>query len=76
MAGHYQHQQRDYVCMDVEAEPLDDSYGDLDGALVYYVEGRCGSLLCGPYINGYEMTCAVCSLPPTRINTEPLKKLT
>jgi len=73
MTGHYTHHRRDYVCMDGEAEPLDDSYGEQYGALFYFVEGTCGSLPCGPYINGYELTCAVCSLPPARINTEPLK---
>jgi len=73
MTEHYAHHRRDYVCMDGEAESLDDSYGNQEGALFYFVEGTCGSLPCGPYIEGYELTCAVCSLPLARINTEPLK---
>jgi len=76
MTEKYNHYRRDYVCMDGDAEALDDSYGDQNGALFSFVEGSCGSLPCGPYINGYELTCAVCSLPPARINTETLKWFT
>jgi len=72
MTEYYQYHRRDYVCMDGDAEPLDDSYGNQNGALFHFVEGSCGSLPCGPYRNNYELTCAVCSLPPARINIEPL----
>ena len=70
MSSYHQHSSRtNYVCIDGEAEALDDSHGNQDGALFYFVEGQCGSLPCGPYIDGYELTCAVCSLPPTRTNS-------
>ena len=32
-----------------------------DGRLLYFVEARCGSLKCPPYVNGRELTCVVCS---------------
>ena len=65
MSGHYGHPGRTtHVCVDGEAEPLHDSFGDQNGALFYFVETKCGSLPCGPYMENYELTCAVCSLPP------------
>ncbi|XP_052799294.1 uncharacterized protein LOC128230906 [Mya arenaria] len=55
---------KNYVCMDGVPDNLDKSRGDQGGALFYFVEASCGSLPCDPYIQGYVLTCAVCSLPP------------
>jgi len=72
MANHHQYQRTNYVCMDGEAEALDDSYGDQNGALFYFTQAGCAhSLPCGPYIDGYELTCAVCSLPPVARTSGP-----
>jgi len=46
-----------------ETEPRENGDADLDGAIFSFVEAKCGALPCGPYIDGYELTCAVCSLP-------------
>ena len=65
MAGRYTHKRSEFVCMDraIKAEP--GTYGNQDGALFYMVEARCvvgAGLPCGPYVNGYELTCAVCTI--------------
>ena len=52
-----------YVCLDQAPEVLPSMAGNTDGALFYVVEGDCGSisLPCPPYIDGYEITCVVCT---------------
>ncbi|KAH3825713.1 hypothetical protein DPMN_127594 [Dreissena polymorpha] len=42
---------KNYVCMDINAEALDASHGNLDQALFYLVEGRCSALKCPPYVH-------------------------
>ena len=70
MSDQYLHRRTDYVCMDSEAVGHNETQGNLNGAVFYFVEAKCGALPCGPYIDGYELTCAVCSLPPvTTYNT-------
>ncbi|XP_052798356.1 uncharacterized protein LOC128230272 [Mya arenaria] len=63
MAEKHDHNAKNYVCMDDKPEDIDGSRGDQNGALFYFVEASCGSLPCDPYKNGFELTCAVCSLP-------------
>jgi len=72
MSEYYGHLGRTtYVCVDGNPERLDNSYGNQNGALFYFVEASCGSLPCGPYTNGFEFTCAVCSLPSVISNKAP-----
>jgi hypothetical protein len=52
----------EYICVDGEPETELRDDRDDNGALLNTVEGMCGSLPCGPYVNGRELTCAVCSL--------------
>ena len=52
---------RDFICLDGEPEYVPRSQANQDGALLYHVEGRCGSLPCLPYVEGGELTCAVCT---------------
>ncbi|KAJ8047309.1 Short-chain collagen C4 [Holothuria leucospilota] len=66
VSEHYNHAGRtEYVCMDRNPEAVPRSSHNADGSLFYSVEGRCGShgsgLPCGPYVDGYELTCAVCT---------------
>ena len=49
-----------YVCVDHNAEPTGNSSNN-NGNLFYPVEAVCGSLPCPPYVNGRELTCAVCT---------------
>ncbi|XP_020912362.1 short-chain collagen C4 [Exaiptasia diaphana] len=53
--------QKDFICVDKNPEVVKGSVHDHNGALLYTVEGRCGSLPCLPYVEGRELTCAVCT---------------
>ena len=62
MAEYYSHgRQSDYICVDENAEYVHGTRANRDGALLYPVEARCGSLPCRPYVSGRELTCAVCT---------------
>jgi hypothetical protein len=62
MSGHYGHGgATDYVCVDKNPETIPGSNADTNGKLFYFVEAACGSLPCGPYIEGREIACAVCT---------------
>ncbi|KAJ8047308.1 Short-chain collagen C4 [Holothuria leucospilota] len=66
VSAYYDHGGRtEYVCMDRNAEAVPRSSYNANGALFYPVESRCASsgsgLPCGPYVDGYELTCAVCT---------------
>ena len=56
-----QKNQRDFICVDKDAEYVAGTKADKNGALLYFVQGQCGSLPCLPYIAGREFTCAVCT---------------
>jgi len=53
---------KDYVCVDKDAEPIDNNTSDKNGALFYAVRTTCGSLKCPPYKNHTEMLCVVCTI--------------
>ncbi|XP_072024156.1 uncharacterized protein [Amphiura filiformis] len=64
MSERYSHSSTEFVCVDRNPEVRSDSSAsNQDGVLFYPVEGRCdgGNLPCAPYINGAELTCAVCT---------------
>jgi len=63
-AGRYNHlAATQYVCLDGKPEYLaGGGTSDDNGVLFYLVEARCGSLRCPPYEEGWELTCAVCSI--------------
>jgi len=62
MTEYYGHRkQRDFICVDEDAEYVPGSVANQNGALLYVVEGACGSLPCLPYVAGRELTCAVCT---------------
>ncbi|XP_078581749.1 uncharacterized protein LOC144865081 [Branchiostoma floridae x Branchiostoma japonicum] len=52
---------KNFICVDGAPNLRAGSSADQDGALLYLVEAQCGSLPCGPYISGYELTCVVCT---------------
>nr|XP_006813907.1 PREDICTED: uncharacterized protein LOC102809962 [Saccoglossus kowalevskii] len=52
----------EFICVDRYPEARPGSVDNHNGALLYPVEARCGSLPRGPYIEGYEITCAVCTI--------------
>lgn len=51
----------EYICADENLESVPGGDANLNQAVVYPVESRCGSLKCPPYVNGRELTCVVCS---------------
>ena len=50
-----------YYCVDADQEAIKGRGQNDNGYLLYFVEGRCGSLPCPPYVNGRELTCVVCT---------------
>ena len=62
MSAHHGHTGRtQFICVDGNAEATFGSHDDKNGALLYFVESHCGSLPCPPYVQGYELTCVVCT---------------
>eukprot|EP00794_Sanderia_malayensis_P006019 gene6019-6718_t len=62
MSEHYGHKGRTTaVCVDADAEAFPRSQPDKNGNLWYAIQAACGSLPCGPYVHGREITCAVCT---------------
>jgi hypothetical protein len=60
MSAHYGHKRTSFLCVDHDAEATTGSHPNHNGNLLYPVEGVCGSLPCPPYVDGRELTCAVC----------------
>ncbi|VDI48020.1 Hypothetical predicted protein [Mytilus galloprovincialis] len=46
MSEHKTHNNKDYICMDGEAKPLDNRASNESGALFYPIRAKCGSLRC------------------------------
>jgi len=62
MTAYHGHQHStDFICVDGDPEFVPGSHADKNGALLYPVEGVCGSLPCLPYVSGRELTCSVCT---------------
>ena len=62
MTGYHNHKKGyDFICVDEDAEYVSGTQANKNGALLYIVEGVCGSLPCNPYVAGRELTCAVCT---------------
>ncbi|XP_070543392.1 short-chain collagen C4-like [Ptychodera flava] len=63
VSGHYAHNaQYIFECVDEAPEARPGTEPNQEGALMYVVEGACGSLPCAPYVNGRELTCVVCTI--------------
>ena len=62
MTAYYGHKHsREFICVDGNPDYVHGSNHNHNGALLYPVEGVCGSLPCLPYVAGRELTCAVCT---------------
>ena len=62
MTSYYGHKNnKDYICVDKDAEAVSASKKNQNGALLYPVSGYCGSLPCKPYVQDWELTCVVCT---------------
>ncbi|XP_071494947.1 uncharacterized protein [Diadema antillarum] len=65
MSALYTLKKTEYICMDRNATAVPGTIGNQGGGGLYMVESRClvgGGMPCGPYVNGYELTCAVCTI--------------
>ena len=51
----------EYVCTDEAPEGRTGRSGDDNQGVIYEVKAGCGSLPCPPYVEGYQMTCAICT---------------
>lgn len=62
MAGAHNHgSATEYICVDEAPESAESGYRDENGKVFHVVEASCGSLPCPEYVQGREMTCAVCT---------------
>ena len=54
---------KDYVCMDKDAEPIDNDTPNSNGATCIFnaVRTTCGCLRCPPYKTHTEMLCVACT---------------
>jgi len=52
---------REYLCVDAAPQVIQGGAPDLNGALFFPVQARCGSLPCPAYVEWWELTCSVCS---------------
>lgn len=66
MAHHVHHYRSEYICVDKSAEGIPRTSHNDDQVIPRPVEAQCssngGGLPCPPYVSGYELTCAVCTL--------------
>ena len=61
MAQHRTQTRTTYVCMDNAPEVIEGGAANKNGVLFYIVEAVCCSLLCPNYVDGWEVTCVVCT---------------
>ncbi|CAC5416595.1 unnamed protein product [Mytilus coruscus] len=61
MSDYKDYSSKEYVCVDKDAEAVDNKTGDENGALFYGVKTKCGSLRCPPYTNAVDVHCVVCT---------------
>ncbi|XP_060584830.1 uncharacterized protein LOC132740830 [Ruditapes philippinarum] len=72
MAGNFgQPGTSEYICMDREPEKGNSGSGEKPGTKFLSAQGECGTLECPPYVEGREITCAVCSYT-SRAIVDPL----
>ena len=61
MSDYHGHKRTMFECVDSNPDTIPGSSANTDGALFYLVEAVCNGIPCGPYANGKELTCAVCT---------------
>ena len=60
-SSHESHYRASYDCLDVNAEAVGSSSGNVNGAVLYYVVSTCVGLDCPPYENDRALSCVVCT---------------
>ena len=62
MTDHYEYKKAMFECVDRSQESVPGSQTNVNGALFYHVEVKCGGMQCPPYDTQRELTCAVCTI--------------
>jgi len=65
MSADDHHGTTEYVCVDESGGSLPGTSSNVLGGLLNPVESKCvtgGGIPCAPYVDGYELTCAICSI--------------
>ena len=60
-ADHHTHKGAEFICVSSGMESRPGGQADQNGGLLYVAEVACGSLPCPPYVDGYELSCVVCT---------------
>ena len=60
--SHGQKHSGQYICVDEKPQIVPGSAGAQAGERLYLVETTCPSLQCGPYVQGRELRCVVCTI--------------
>ena len=61
MAARFNHQRSMFVCVDNGLEVIPQSAGDTLSATLHFTDVFCNGIKCPPYVEGYELTCVVCT---------------
>ena len=61
VAGYDGTPKSDYICLDDRPDSEFGGQSNQDGTILNFVQAKCGSLKCPPYVDNRELTCAVCS---------------
>ena len=62
MTEHYNSRNnKGYICVDKEGEPILDSVANANGASLYHVTATCTGIPCPPYATDKYITCVLCT---------------
>ena len=62
MTAYYDHKaNKDFICVDKEADAIPGSAANTNGALLYHVRSTCNGIPCPPYVTNKVITCVVCT---------------
>jgi len=62
VSDHHGYQKSEFLCLDSVPDVREGGQANNDGGLFYPVQASCGALPCPPYVEGNEITCAVCTM--------------
>ena len=61
MTERYNHNRKDFICVDREADAIPGSGADTGGATLHPVASTCNGIPCPPYVTNKYITCVVCT---------------
>ena len=60
-AHHNSTNNKDYICVDKDGEPVPGSAGNVNGTSLYHVTATCTGIPCPRYATNKYITCVVCT---------------